>query len=252
VKTHLREVGAQFDRQAGHYLARSAMADRAILDAILAAAPAGPGDRVLDVACGAGLLLRAYRQAGASTFGVDLSERMLKEARGTLSGAAHLARGDAEHLPLTSGEFDVVASKLAFHYLPFPGRALAEMSRVCRPSGRIALIDRVTVDDPEGSAAHNRLERLRTPNKVRVYAGAELAGLVERAGLEIVHREVLVQPMGFDEWMAAAGALDRTDPARALLLGPAGEDLTGLAPRQEAGGLVIHHRTLILVARRTT
>ena len=94
-------------------------------------------------------------------------------------------------------------------------------------------------------------EKLRTPNKVRVYAEGELAGLLARAGATVVRRELLIQPMDFEEWMAAAGALDRLGPARDLLIGPRGEDLTGLAPREEDGRLVIHHRTLILVARPT-
>jgi SAM-dependent methyltransferase len=143
----------------------------------------------------------------------------------------------------------VVTCKLAFHYFPNPLQVVAEMARVCRPEGLLAVIERVASEDPAECAAHNRLEKLRTPNKVRVYPAGELAGLLEGSGLTIVRREVLLQPMAFDVWMAAAGAAERKGPARALLLGPGGEDLTGLAPRDEGGCLVVQHRTLILVAK---
>jgi 2-polyprenyl-3-methyl-5-hydroxy-6-metoxy-1,4-benzoquinol methylase len=73
-------VREQFDQQVAHYLASSAMADRMVIEAIVAAAPVQPGQRVLDVACGAGFLLLAYRDAGADVFGVDLSSAMLREA----------------------------------------------------------------------------------------------------------------------------------------------------------------------------
>jgi ubiquinone/menaquinone biosynthesis C-methylase UbiE len=250
--SHGARVRQQFDRQVAHYLASGAMADRTVIGAILAAAPARPGQRVLDVACGAGFLLRAYREAGADVFGVDLSPAMLREARRTLGPSVsvdHLIRADAAALPFRAAAFHVVACKLACHYLPDPHRAVQTMARVCRRPGLVALIDRVTVDDPGRCAAHNRLEKLRTPNKVRVYAESELAALLRDGGLTIVRRALVTQPMAFEEWMAAAGAEGRLAEARALLLGPGGQDLTGLAPREEAGRLMIHHRTLILVAK---
>jgi ubiquinone/menaquinone biosynthesis C-methylase UbiE len=251
--SHQALVRQQFDRQVAHYLASSAMADRAIIETIVAAAPVRPGQRVLDVACGAGFLLRAYRDAGADVFGVDLSEAMLREAARTLGPSVapgRLLPADAAQLPFKAETFDVVTCKLAFHYFSDPHRTVEEMARVCRRSGLVAVIDRVAYDDPGLCAAQNRLEKLRTPNKVRVYPEGELTALLESAGLTVARRELVIQPMGFEEWMAAAGALDRAGQARDLLIGRGGEDLTGLAPREEAGRLVIHHRTLILVANR--
>jgi ubiquinone/menaquinone biosynthesis C-methylase UbiE len=249
---HAASVGQQFDRQVAHYLADSAMADRTVLQAVLAVAPVRPGQRVLDVACGAGFLLHAYRAAGAEVVGVDVSAAMLREAHQTLGPSAppgNLVLADAARLPFAAAVFDVVTCKLAFHYFPHPMQVVAEMARVCRPEGLITVIDRVASEDPVLYAAHNRLEKVRTPNKIRVYPGSELAGLLERSGLTIVRRDLLVQPMDFDEWMAAAGATERAEQARALLLGPGGEDLTGLAPREEGGRLQVQHRTLILVGK---
>jgi ubiquinone/menaquinone biosynthesis C-methylase UbiE len=246
-------VRDQFDRQVGHYLASSAMADQGMIRTILTAVPIEPGQRVLDVACGAGFLLRAYHDAGAEVFGVDLSEAMLREAGKTLGASVapdRLIQADAARLPFDPERFDLVTCKLALHYVPDPRRAIREMVRTCRKSGRVVLIDRVAPDDPKLCAAQNQLEKLRTPNKVRVYTEEEIAGLLASSGLTVVRRERMLQPMDFERWMAAAGALDRVDKARALLIGAGGEDLTGLAPRLEAGRWVIYHRTLILVANK--
>jgi ubiquinone/menaquinone biosynthesis C-methylase UbiE len=252
-RLHQPSVRQQFDRQVEYYLANSAMADRGILEAILSAAPVQPGQRVLDVACGAGFLLRAYREAGAEVVGVDLSEAMLREAQKTLGPSVspgRLVLADAAGLPFAHEVFDLVTCKLAFHYFPNPGQVLVEMARVCRRSGSVAVIDRVAADDPVLAEAHNRLEKLRTPNKTRVYSPAELEALFELSDLKVVRRSLLIQPMAFDTWMAAAGAAGRAAEAQALLFGSEGEDLTGLAPCEEAGRLVVHHRTLLLVGQR--
>src|SRR5438552_867016 len=157
--SHEELVRDQFDRQVGHYLASSAMADQDMIRAIVAAAPIRPGQSVLDVACGAGFLLRAYRDAGAEDFGVDLSKAMLREAGKTLGASVapdHLIQADAARLPFDPECFDLVTCKLALHYVPDPRRAISEMARTCRRSGRVALIDRVACDDPERCAAQNR------------------------------------------------------------------------------------------------
>src|SRR5262245_8325962 len=120
VSSHQALVRQQFDRQVAHYLASSAMADRRLMEAIVTAAPVQPGQRVLDIACGAGFLLRAYREAGAEVFGVDLSEAMLREAGKTLEAfpltstlpPSHLIPGDAAQLPFDRDTFDVVTCKL--------------------------------------------------------------------------------------------------------------------------------------------
>jgi ubiquinone/menaquinone biosynthesis C-methylase UbiE len=252
--SHSTLVRQQFDRQVAHYLASSPMADRRLIDAIMMAAPVQPGQRMLDVACGAGFLLRAYRDVGAEVFGVDVSEAMLREAGKTMGASVppgHLILADAAQIPFGSQTFDLVTCKLATHYFPDPPRTLGEMVRVCRESGLVALIDRVACDDAELYAAQNRLEKLRTPNKVRVYTENELAGMIACAGMTVIGRQLLIQTTDFEEWLAAAGALDRAGPARDLLIGPRGEDRTGLSPCEEAGRLVIHHRTLILIAKPT-
>jgi len=105
-----------------------------------------PGERVLDVACGTGLVtLPVARQVGPAgrVTGVDLSDKMVAEAS-RLAGEAGLsnvtlARMDAEALDLPDGGFDVAISALGILYCPDPLQALREMHRVLEPGGRVAI-----------------------------------------------------------------------------------------------------------------
>jgi SAM-dependent methyltransferase len=100
------------------------------------------GARALDVACGTGNLAVPAARAGAVVTGVDIAVNLLEEGRmrALCDGAqVQFDEGDAEQLPYGDASFDVVMSMFGVMYAPCPGRAAAELTRVCRPGGRIAL-----------------------------------------------------------------------------------------------------------------
>jgi SAM-dependent methyltransferase len=110
----------------------------------LNAAKLRPGERVLDVACGSGLLTRAAWRAVAATggevVGTDISEFMLAEAAEQLPDCRFI-RADAQDLGefVPIGHFDAVLCGLGLMYMPDPEAALATMVRCLRPGGRMAV-----------------------------------------------------------------------------------------------------------------
>ena len=113
---------------------------------LLACASPAPGEKVLDVACGTGLIAFGAAAAvspGGHVVGVDLSERMVEAARLRAQerrvANARFLRMDAEQLALADDSFDVVLCGLGLMYMPDPPQALREMTRVLRPGGRVGL-----------------------------------------------------------------------------------------------------------------
>lgn len=101
-----------------------------------------PGEAVLDVGTGTGVVAVTAARAGAKVTGLDLTPALLDEAREnariTLQGDIVWTEGDAENLPYPDASFDVVVSQFGHMFAPRPEVAVAEMRRVLRPGGRIA------------------------------------------------------------------------------------------------------------------
>ena len=110
--------------------------------ALLDAAALTPGEHVLDIATGTGLVAAQAAQAVGDrgrVLGVDLSARMVAAAQRRELPNTRFQRMDAQDLALPDGAFDVVLCSLGLMYLPDPRQALHEMRRVLRPGGRLVL-----------------------------------------------------------------------------------------------------------------
>jgi len=99
------------------------------------------GQKVLDVACGTGVVAITAARMGAKTTGIDLTPELLQRARENSQVAGvevDWREGDVEKLPFADGAFDVVLSQFGHIFAPRPNLALAEMLRVLKPGGTIA------------------------------------------------------------------------------------------------------------------
>jgi SAM-dependent methyltransferase len=99
------------------------------------------GQRVLDVACGTGVVAVTAARRGARVTGLDLTPELLGRARENAAIAGvdiEWQEGDAERLPFADGVFDVVLSQFGHMFAPRPDVATGEMLRVLRPGGVIA------------------------------------------------------------------------------------------------------------------
>lgn len=111
------------------------------VEPVLQAAEPGPGDRLLDVACGTGVVARAAAARvipDGSVTGLDLNPAMLAVAR-RVSPQIDWRQGDVAALPFADDAFDVVTCQAAVFFFPDPTAALGEMARVTRRGGRVVV-----------------------------------------------------------------------------------------------------------------
>jgi ubiquinone/menaquinone biosynthesis C-methylase UbiE len=113
---------------------------------LIAAGGVGPGSRVLDVACGTGIIARKAARIvgpGGRIAAFDLNEGMLRVARecANREGATAIEwhQGDVSRMPFSSGEFDTVLCQQGLQFFPDKAAALREMKRVLAPNGTLAL-----------------------------------------------------------------------------------------------------------------
>jgi SAM-dependent methyltransferase len=127
----------------------------------------------------------AFARVVGHATGIDLTPAMLERARQEALTADldnvsfHL--GDVTSLPYADASFTIVTSRYAFHHLIDPFGVFCEMCRVCKPGGRIAVID--SSPAREKAETFNRMEKLRDPSHVRAMPMDELRLLFTRAGL---------------------------------------------------------------------
>ena len=114
---------------------------RALIDAI----DPRPGQRILDVATGTGMVAFGLARRGATVIGLDQSEHMLSRARQRLAAAAEsnptFIQGQAEHLPFADGEFDALTFTYLLRYVDDRGATMRELARVVKPGGRIGMVE---------------------------------------------------------------------------------------------------------------
>ena len=171
---------------------------------LLDQAALGPGDRVLDLACGTGTLaIEAKRRApGAAVAGVDGDPEMLVRAAEKASAAGlavELDEGLSTALPYADASFDRVLSTLFFHHLDLAGKraTIAEVARVLRPGGELHVADWGKPSDPVMAALSWPVRLLDGLEVTRENFDGSLPGLLAQGGLEAVaERDRLRTPLG--------------------------------------------------------
>lgn len=212
-----------------------------------------PPARVLDLACGPGIVTAELARRGFEASAIDLTPVMIERARARCQGLPPVAFrvGAAEELPFPDEDFDAAVTRLSLHHFRSPAAVLEELHRVLRPGGCLVVGDIVCSPDPEEAALHNALETLRDPSHVRLLPARELEDELASAGFRINRRETWDNPKSFDEWAALVAEGRAMQPVRRVMeaLARAGVG-AGFDLRLEAGELRFTHRWLFLQASK--
>ncbi len=194
-----------------------------LAEPLLDAAGVAAGSRVLDLGCGPGVVCGLAAARGAVPTGVDVAEGMLAEARRRHPGIA-FAHADAVALPFGGDAFDACVGGFVLNHLPAPEAAGAELARVLRRDGHVALslweaparnrwlgivaeaLAEVGVAPPAELAGG--------PDSYRFAERGAMVGLLEGAGLRdvrVAHVETVARCAGGDEfWEGMLGGSVRT------------------------------------------
>ncbi len=200
--------------------------------ALVAAIAPQPGQRILDVATGTGLVASELLRHGADTVvALDQSEAMLARARQRLAavsepgGRVSFVSGEAEHLPFADDEFDALSFTYLLRYVDDRAATMRELARVVKPGGRIGMLEFGVPARPAlralwrvhtrfglpllgraVSSAWYEVGRFLGPSIEQLYAAEpDLGALWRAAGITDVHERHLSFGAGLVLWGVKAG-----------------------------------------------
>jgi len=166
-KEHNDKVIEQFSKQAvpftkikGHYDS---------VDTIISMSKVSNNDKVLDIACGTGIVTCEFAKYAKYVIGLDITQDMLAQAI-KLQEEEKLTNmqfdlGNVEGLPYKSNSFDIVFTRYSFHHFLDTKKVFDEMIRVCKPTGKIIVVD-VALEN-KYAKAYNHMEKLRDPSHTK-------------------------------------------------------------------------------------
>jgi ubiquinone/menaquinone biosynthesis C-methylase UbiE len=252
---HLQRTRQEFAQQAASFAASAATTDPSQLARLVEAIGDSARGRVLDVACGPGIVTAALAERAREVVALDLTPQMLEKAKERCAKAARanvvFKEGSATALPFADGCFDAVVTRLSFHHFSDPGAVLKEMLRVLRAGGTVAIADVVSVEQPDKSELQNAIETLRDPSHVRMLSAAELMAMVAQSGVTIERQEAWDKPREFEEWVGIVANPERVAPLRTVVraLATAGQD-GGMGLTVRDGTVHFVHRWQMVVGKK--
>lgn len=216
------------------------------------------GEKALDLACGPGTLALELARHGCCVYALDLAERMIAQARSVArrrrSPPIHFAVADAEQLPLRGKMFDLVTCAFSLPVFPAPAKALAEIRRVTRPGGRIAILEAVAPEDSAESAELDRLERLRSDGEpAHLFSLPELLALFRQAGLSLLDASISERRRRLEDWLESAvvrGGAAARRRLRRQVLDSARNPTAGLRLERHRSQWFFHHKVARLLWQR--
>jgi SAM-dependent methyltransferase len=247
---HDAQILDQFTKQAAPFAERHRRDDD-LIRLLVETSGVEPGDRVLDVACGPGIVACALAEHAGHVTGVDFTPAMLEQAA-ALQRAQNLSNvdwreGSATRLPFPDASFDCVVTRFSFHHYVDPDASFREMVRLCRPGGTILVAD--VAPRPEACAAYDAMEKQRDPSHTRALAEDEFVALGRAAGLTLRDKRrhdlaTDVDGLLSSSFPPAGGAESFRSMIEADLA--SGRDTLGIQARRAGTEIMFHFPVLVL------
>jgi ubiquinone/menaquinone biosynthesis C-methylase UbiE len=249
-------IQQQFGAHANLYATSDVHAKGASLARLVALTNPQRDWQVLDVSTGAGHTALTFAPRVARVIATDLTLQMLDAAR-QLAAERGLANiefkpADAHALPFDDNTFDLVTNRLALHHFTNARKGIAEMARVCKPGGVVALVDNIVPPDKPTAGYLNHFEQVHSPSHNWAYPVARLEVYFADARLKVEHTETLRKEMEFEPWAERAGASAATkEKLRALLLRDVPESVRQfLTPRADGDKIFFTLTEAIVIGRK--
>jgi ubiquinone/menaquinone biosynthesis C-methylase UbiE len=205
MSTEKEKVQQQFGQNAAAYATSTVHAKGASLGRLVELTQPEPHWQVLDIATAAGHTAFALAPHVAHVIASDITPEMLvvAEKLAAEKGITNVTfrQADAEALPFTDGQFDLVTCRIAPHHFPDIDQFLRESARVLRPQGILAVVDNISPDDKIGANHYNAFEKLRDPSHGRCLSLEEWEQAFFAAGFDLLHQETDSKKIDFADWV---------------------------------------------------
>ena len=194
--------------------------------------------KILDVACGPGIVACHFAALVRSVTGIDLTPAMIAEAS-KRSDELKLENtrwqvGSATSLPFEDNSFDIVISRYAFHHLKDPAQGMNEMIRVCK-SGGTTLVADVALPS-EKVDAYDQLELIRDPSHTHALSRDEFANLFTKEKLEDIVLSEYKVDIELEEQISASFPIEGgATMIREIVRGDIDANRLGINARLEGG-----------------
>lgn len=180
---HNEKIVEQFSKQAVSFTKIQGHYDS--VDTLIKMSEVSKQDRVLDMACGTGIMACGFAKIAKEVIGLDITQEMLKQAHKKQNEEnltnIHFEIGDVEALPYDDESFDIVVTRYSFHHFLDVKKVFEEMIRVCKKGGKVMVVD--VALEKQFEKAFNEMERLRDPSHTKALSKKEFENLFADARL---------------------------------------------------------------------
>lgn len=252
-KKHSDLILDQFTKQAIPFSNIPGHSDKQVADMTIGFSEVTQKDRVLDVACGPGLITFPFAKIADWVTGIDITPKMIERAKELQieKGIKNITwdSGNAYSLPYADNSFSMVVTRYSFHHLLNPENALLEMKRVCKLNGKIVVID---VCPPEKNQdAYNHFEILRDPSHTKALNMSEFVKLFQISKLANLRTKLYLLEIELENQIKSSFPnKGDDDKMREIIKNDLVLNKTGFNPKEKEGRYYLYYPNIICTGQK--